>query len=828
MRLREVSDKVRFGPYEADFAQGLLRKEGKRIGVQAKPFALLEMLVRKPGEIVSREELRNGLWPEDVFVDFDKNLATAINKLRAILGDSANSPRYIETVARRGYRFLAPVEAVAPPQAEAPGSPHSAKPAPAPLLSDEAPPAVLPHGRMSRQDGSAAEPAEPMPSRPITQHRIFWIGAALGGLAVVTLIVVSALRPGVAKPKLSESGALVLADFQNSTGDAIFDDTLRQGLATQLDQSPFLNVVSDASINRTLALMERPPGSFLSPGVARQVCQRDGAVAAIDGSIARVGGGYVVGLSAVGCPRGDLLAETQATAGSRNEVLGALGQAASALRKELGESLASIDRFDVPLAQATTSLLEALKAFSLGQKAASAQGAAQSLPYDQRAIALDPDFAMAYEAAGVHYSNLGEPARAAEYLTKAFQLRSRTSQRERLRIEASYYSSVTGQLEKAAEAYRETIANYPGDIPAYNNLGIVFAEQGRYQQAVDITRKGLRLDPGEITLDENLTGYLLALGQFDAARQIIREAQPKKPDNYIFPAARYVLGFLRSDSQAMAEQEKWFAGRPAYANFGLALAAGTAAYGGELSKGRDLTGEAVRSAVQADARETGAIWQGIAAQWEAAYGFNAEARRSADAALHLDPTSEGTEAEAALAVALAGDAPGAESLARDLGKRFPLDTQMQELWLPAIRAEVELNRKDPAAALKSLEADPAPLEFGTIAFAANASGSCLYPSFVRGQADLAAGRGAAAAGEFQEILDHSGLVWNCWTGAMSRLGLARADALVAGTMKGAEGDAARVRALGAYETFLDSWKNASPGIPVLAAAKAEYERLLSR
>lgn len=814
MPLREVSEKLRFGPYEADFAQGLLRKDGKRIKVQAKPFALLEILVRKPGEIVSREELRKGLWPEDVFVDFDKNLATAINKLRAILGDSVSSPRYIETVARRGYRFLAPVEKVQPEEIPS-GDRETAPLSPVP---DNSPAKGAPAG----------VPVLPQRTRPISQHRIFWVGAALGGAAVVALLVVSALRPGSAQPKLAPSDAIVLADFQNSTGDPVFDDTLRQGLAAQLDQSPFLNVLSGARVSQTLTLMERPPGGFLSPAIARQVCQRAGAAATVDGSIARMGGAYVIGLSAVDCHQGDLLAETQATAGSKNEVLAALSHAASGLRKELGESLASIERFNVPLAQATTSSLPALKAYSLGQKAASTEGAAQSLPYDQQAIALDPHFAMAYEAAGVHYSNLGEPARAAEYLTNAFQLRNRTSQRERLRIEASYYASVTGQLDKSAEAYRETIADYPDDIAAYNNLGIVFAEQGRYQQAVEITREGMRIDPGEITLDENLVGYLLALGQFEAARQIIREAQPKKPDNYIFPAARYVLGFLASDSQTMAEQERWFAGRPTYANFGLALAANTAAYGGEMIKGRDLAGEAVRSAVQADARETGAIWQAIAAQWEAVYGFPAEARRSAQAALQLDSTSEGTEAEAAMAFALAGDAPGAESLARDLTKRFPLDTQMRELWLPAVRAQVELDRKDPAAALKTLAPDQPPLEFGTIGFAANASGSCLYPTFVQGQALLAAGQGAAAAGEFQEILRHGGLVWNCWTGTMSRLGLARADTLIARTMKGAEGDSARVRALGAYKAFLASWKNATPGIPILTAARAEYQRLLAQ
>ena len=571
--------------------------------------------------------------------------------------------------------------------------------------------------------------------------------------------------------------------------------------------------------------MTRPADARLTPELARELCLRAGSKAYIAGAIGSLGNKYVLELRAVGCQKGDTLADEQVTAESKEKVLEALGEAATKLRSELGESLASVQRFDVPLAQATTSSLEALKAYSLGQKAASEKGSAQSLPYDQRAIELDPNFAMGYAAVGIHYYNVGEPGRASEYLAKAFQLREHASERERLAITANYYSSVTGELDKAAQTYEERIGSYPREVAAYNNLGIIFAEQGRYEKSVAVTRQGIRLAPDELTLQENLTDYLLALQRFDEARQLIHEAQPRKPDNYIFPAALYALGFLASDSTAMAEQEQWFAGKPEYENFGLALASDTEGFTGHLGKARELTKRAVDSAIRVDRKETGAIWRAIAVQREAAYGSTAEARRSAGEALKLAPASQGAEVEAALAFALAGDAMRAESLAQDLGKRFPLDTQMQSLWLPAIQAQLALNHHNPQLALKTLEVARPPVEFGTIGFTANASASCLYPTYLRGEAYLAARQGRAAAAEFQKILDHNGMVWNCWTGALAHLGKARANALESRAAKGADADAARVRALAAYKDFLTLWKDADPDIPILKQAKAEYAKL---
>jgi tetratricopeptide (TPR) repeat protein len=352
-------------------------------------------------------------------------------------------------------------------------------------------------------------------------------------------------------------------------------------------------------------------------------------------------------------------------------------------------------------------------------------------------------------------------------------------------------------------------------------LGIIYGEQGQYEKAAEVGKEALRLAP-DVVGYANAANYALALQQFDEARGFIRDAQARKQDNFVLRDALYALAWLGPDSAAMTEEQRWFAGKPEE-NFGLALASDTEAYAGRVNKARELSKRAVDSAIKADSKETGATWLAIRAQWEAAYGNSAEARQSAAEALKLAPASQGVGVEAALAFAMAGDTARAESMAQDLGKRYPLDTQVQSLWLPAIQAQVALNKKNPAAAVSDLQAATSPLELGQIEFVANIS--CLYPAYVRGESYLAAGQGSAAAVEFQKVLDHSGIVWNCWTGALARLGVARANALQAKTSQGADADAARVRALAAYKDFLTLWKDADPGIPVLIAAKSEYAKL---
>jgi len=619
---------------------------------------------------------------------------------------------------------------------------------------------------------------------------------------------------------LTEKDTIVLGDFTNNTGDAIFDDTLKTALNVSLRQSPFLNVLSDSEVAKNLKLMTRPADAKLTPEVAHELCQRAGSKAYLAGSIGSLGSQYVLGLKAVNCQSGDTLAEQQVTAASKEKVLDTLGEVATKLRGELGESLATVQKLDVPLAGATTSSLEALQAYSLGGKAGNERGAAAALPFDQRAIQLDPNFAMGYWAVGNDYGSLGETGRASEYLTKAFQLREHASEREKLNITADYYQIVTGELDKAVQTYQEAIESYPRVSGTYSRLGTVYGERGQYEKAAELTRQAVRLAPDENNYS-NLANYALALQRFDETRQIIHEAQARKLDDLIVHNALYALVFLGSDSAAMAEQQQWFAGKPEE-HIGLALASDTEAYAGHVGKARELTKRAVDSAIQADSKETGAIWQANAALQQAAYGNAAEARHSAAEALKLAPASQGVESETALAFAMAGDTTRAESLAQDLGKRFPLDTQMQSLWLPAIQAQLALNKKDPAAALNTLQATSA-IELGQIVFVNNIS--CLYHVYVRGEAYLAAGQGSAAAAEFQKILDHSGIVWTCWTGALAHLGVARANALQARTSQGADADAARVRALAAYKDFLALWKDADPDIPILKEAKAEYAKL---
>jgi serine/threonine protein kinase/tetratricopeptide (TPR) repeat protein len=619
--------------------------------------------------------------------------------------------------------------------------------------------------------------------------------------------------------RLTEKDTIVLADFANSTGDAVFDDALKTALSISLRQSPFLNPLSDSEVSKTLQLMARPASMKLTPEMTRELCQRTGSKAYIAGAIGSLGSEYVLGLKAVNCQNGDTLAEEQVTAPSKEKVLDTLGEAATKLRGELGESLATVQKFDVPLAEATTSSLEALQAYSLGRKAFHEKGGEASLPHDQRAIELDANFAEGYLAVGSDYLNLGEPRRAGEYYTKAFLLREHASEVEKLTIAGHYYENVTGELDKAAKTYQELIEDYPRERVGYGGLCRVYGEQGQYEKAVELSKQAPRSPDGMIYLYENVVGYELALQRFDEAQQILRDARSRKLDDAGARTLHYELAFLASDSEGMEEQEKWFASSPGDAETGLGLASDTEAYRGHLGKARELMKQAADSAIRMDNKESGAGDLADAALQQAAYGNAAESRRMATGALKLAPESPGAAIQAALAFAMAGDTTQAESLSQDLNKRFPLDTQMQSLWVPTIHAQLALERKDPASALNTLQ--PSPIELGNMTF----GNTCLYLQYVRGEAYLADGQASAAAAEFQKILDHSGIVTNCWTGALAHLGVARANALQSRTSKGADADAARVRALSAYEDFLTLWKDADPDISILKEAKAEYAKV---
>jgi eukaryotic-like serine/threonine-protein kinase len=628
-------------------------------------------------------------------------------------------------------------------------------------------------------------------------------------VAVATLIGAGLyLRSRPATP-LTEKDTIVLADFANSTGDPVFDDALKQALAVELGQSPFLNVLPDRRVGETLRLMGRQPTEHLTMEVARELCVRTGSKAIVAGSISNLGSQYVLGLNASSCRTGDALAEQQAQAASKEQVLKALSTAASALRAKLGESLASVQKFDVPI-EATTPSLEALKAFSLGTMTAREKGDAEGIAFYRRAIELDPNFATAYVGLGVSYSNLGQPSLASQNIQKGYDLRDRVSERERLRISADYYAFVTGELEKEAETYQLWIQSYPRDMVPHGNLGANYAALGQWDKSIAETKESIRLEPNALVGYNNLAGAYLALNRFDEAKAALDEAQAHNLDGTLAHLVRYYLAFLHQDATEMERQVTWGAGKPGDEDPLLSAQSDTEAYYGRVAKAREFSRRASDSAIRSDSKETAALWQVNAALREAEFGNNEPARHGAEGALNLAPGRD-VQVLAALTEARAGNPGKAEQLAQQLQKSNPLNTVLKLYWLPTIQAAIELNRGNSAQAIEILQA-AAPYETGgPPPFQLNT----LYPAYLRGEAYLAAHQGSTAATEFQKFLDHGGMVANFPTGALAHLGLARAYAL--------SGDTAKAKT--AYQDFLALWKDADPDIPLLKQAKAEYARL---
>jgi eukaryotic-like serine/threonine-protein kinase len=661
------------------------------------------------------------------------------------------------------------------------------------------------------ESGRAAVATAQVESKP-ARKSLRW-GAVTGAtLLVMGLSVGGWLFLSRKAHALTEKDTIVLADFANTTGDTVFDDTLKQALAVDLGQSPFLNILSDDKVRQTLQQMTRSPGERLTRDLAREVCQRAGSKAYLAGSIAALGTEFVIGLEALNCASGEALAREQVTAPGKEQVLPALGQAAAKLRNEVGESLSSVQKFDVPLDQATTSSLEALKALTMGRKTWRERGEAEAIPFDKRAIELDPNFALAYDAVGLDYSNLNQPSLAADYLRRAFDLRDRVTERERLRITALYHQLATGELEKANQTYELWIKVYPRDALAYLDLGSNSMVLGQYEKAATETREALRLDQNVAVVYENLAEIYLALNRFDEARTITEASLERKLENIPLHLNLYALALFEGNVAAMKRQADWTSGKPGAEDWMFSLESNTEAWSGRVGKARELSRQAAESARRNDGKEAAALWQANSAIREALFGNVDAARRNTAAAVALAPRSRDAEAQAALAYALAGDTARAQSLADDIAKRFPLDTVVQTVWLPTIRAQVETSRKNAARSLELLQA-AAPYELGMLS--SSATNSCLYPVYVRAEAYLSAQQGQAAAAEFQKILDHRGLLWNCVTGALANLQLGRAYAM--------QGDTTKAKV--AYQDFLTLWKDADPDIPILIAAKAEYAKL---
>jgi serine/threonine protein kinase/Tfp pilus assembly protein PilF len=642
------------------------------------------------------------------------------------------------------------------------------------------------------------------------------LAVAIAAVVIVVAGVASWLYFARRARALTNKDTVVLSDFENKTGDPVFDDTLRQGLAVQLEQSPFLSMISDSKVNQTLKLMGRPAGDRLTPEVTREVCQRTGSKAMLTGSIVGLGSQYVIGLKAVNCHSGDLLAEAQVQAAGKEGVLKALDAGAISLRSKLGESLSTVQEYATPLEDVTTSSLEALKAFSLGQKTRYAKGDTAALPFYKRAVELDPNFAYAYLGPAVSYLNLGELGLAAKYARKAYELREKVSERERLSIEGFYYKNVTGELEKAGQSYELWQQTYPRNGAPYGNLGVISSTLGNYEKALNENSEALRLEPNNVDTYLNVGGAYMNLNRLDEAEAVYKQAETRKLESEDLLAARYLLAFLKGDAAQMERLASVAMGRPGFEDPLLGAQSDTQAWYGKLQNARELTRRAMDSAEHNDAKETAATYQVELAFCEVEAGNRERARAEANGALKLAPNRD-VKAEAALALARAGDAAGAEKLGAELDQTYPLDTVVQRFWLPTIRAAIALERKDPNRAVELLKQASA-IELGLI-------GAPLAPAYVRGQAYLALGDGNRAAAEFQKYIDHPGLAINFPWGALARLGLARAYALQAQSAQGTGAEAARAKARAAYQDFLTLWKDADPDIPILKEAKAEYAKL---
>ncbi len=698
---------------------------------------------------------------------------------------------------RTSTRLTAAITAAAVPAA--PDAPPS--PVPGAQGSSGATPASIPVGAES-----------PRPELPAAPRSKPWLWPAIGVVVIAAAAASYFLFFAHRNPVLTQKDTIVLADFSNTTGQSVFDGTLKQALEVQLEQSPFLNVLPAPQVQATLRLMGSPANAPVTSDVAREICERTSSTATIGGSISMLGSQYVIGLNAVDCQNGNPIAQEQVTANRPEDVLAALGTAVTRLRRRLGESLASIQKFNTPLAEATTSSLPALKAFSTAEKTMLESGDANAIPFLQQAVQLDPNFAAAYAALGVAYSNLGEYSLSAQNLTKAYDLRNRVSERERFRILSMYYLTALGDLDQARQALLQWQQTYPRDFIVYVDMGSLDAEAGQWDQGVNQTLQAIRLNPDDVVAFGNLAQSYIALGQFDQARSTFDRAQSRHLDAAYIHVYRYLLAFLQHDAATMKQQAAWAVGKVGAEDAFLSLESDTAAYAGHLAEARTLDQQAVAAAQRDGMGEDAWVWNLDAALHEVELGDPARARQIAANLLKTPNLDRYTQAVAALALARAGDASTAQPVADSLAKAYPRDTMLNAYWLPSIRAAIALDHHDAAQAVQVLQA-AAPYEL------ANAvpfnSFDTMYPTYLRGLALLEEKQGQQAAVDFQKILNHRGLVANFPIGSLAQLGLARAQAMA--------GDTTAARS--SYQNFLALWHDADPNLALLQQAKSEYAHL---
>jgi DNA-binding winged helix-turn-helix (wHTH) protein/predicted Zn-dependent protease len=780
---------IRFGSFEADIQEATLSKSGIRIRLQGQPFRILALLLDRPGQLVTREEIRDELWSNNTFVEFDKALNTAIGKLRAALNDSADNPRFVETVPRRGYRFVAPVTFVSP----TPVGPERIKNESATIAS----PPLL--------EIASVQPALAASPFGKTGIRNLIAAAALALLLAAGIVIYwYKYRPGF---QITSKDTVVLADFVNTTGETVFEDALRQGLEVGLEQSPFVKILPDRKMGTILKQMGHSLDERTTGRTAIEVCQRAGGKVTVQGSIASLGTAYLIGLAALRCDTGEPIANEQEQARRKEDVVDALGQATSSLRARLGESLPSIQKYNAPLELATTASLDALNAYGQALSTWDKKGDVDSLPVFKRAIELDPNFAMAYGALAVIYHNLGEFDLARENASKSYELRTRVTEREKVMIEARYYAYVTGELEKAEQVHAAEVQNFPDSPSAYNHLASVEGELAQNDWAEREFRKALLLDPTRVNTYVNLANVLLALNKVDQASAVLAEAAKRNLQADSLLQANYWIAFLRNDSaemQKLLDQSKQIPGAQALL---LAEQSNTDAFHGRFGKAREFSRAAAIMMERDGDKESAASCLVQAAVRESEVGSSARAAEFIAQAMKL-PHGLDVITLTALSMAEVGDLKGAEKQSHQLNKEWPLDTYVQKYWLPLIRAEVDLHGGRPSKAIDDLNMEMSSLE---LASPSTLPVTALYPAYVRGQAFLSMGDGQKALAEFQKFTDHIGVVANDPVASLARLGLARAYSQTGDPVRGRQ----------ACADFFQLWKDADSDLPILKQAKKE-------
>ena len=780
-----------FGPFRVDPEKHILLRGSQPVAITPKTFETLLILVRHSREVVSKDDLMNELWP-DAFVE-EANLSQNIFMLRKALGDRPEDRRYIVTLPGKGYRFVADVRTVNQAGEDVIVASRSRS-----------------HIVIEHTDGP---PAEILPAPPATvdRKRGWYRVAAIGTVAALLVVAMMRYLHHPHTVALNEKDSVLISDFTNTTGDPVFDGALRQGLEIQLEQSPFLSLISEKRIRQALELMGQPPDVRLTPEIARQVCERTGGAALLQGSIANLGSQYVLGLRATNCRTDDILADEQVQAARKEDVLSALTQMATRFRSHVGESLATVEKHDTPLVEATTPSLEALKAYSTAEKIHSSTGPVAALPLYRRAIEIDPNFAMAYLRRGGAYGEIGESDLSAQSTSKAYELRDHASDRERFFLSLSYEFRVTGNLEKAQQTCESWAQSYPREMQPHGFLSIIYLILGKYESAVEQARKTIELDPEFHIGYVNLASAYQNLDRLNEAENTLHLASERKLQYPDLAVLRYNIAFLRGDDAGMGREvdlTESVAEDLISANQAFVLA-----YSGHSQQARRMSQRAEDLAQQAGDNERAALFIAGAAVREALFGSALEARKSAEAALAISKDRE-VEYGSAVALAISGDFPHTLAIVNDLEKRFPEDTSARFNYLPTLRGLLALLRGEPTKAVELLKV-AVPNELGTPRTTIHGYFGALYPVYVRGEAYLVAGQGQEAAAEFQKILDHRGIVVSDPIGALAHLQLGRAYALA--------GD--KTKAILAYDVFLSLWKDADPDLPVYKAAKAEYAKL---